>query len=118
MNSDGLRALAGGEQGALPCKKGSFILCLYIAGSGPNSLRALANLETLIQSYGRDCFEIEIVNVLAEPQRALRDHILVTPTLVKLAPLPPIQIAGDLSDGSRVVYALGLDPASSSRRGA
>jgi circadian clock protein KaiB len=85
-------------------------MILYIAGRGPNSVRALANLDALVLAYGRNCFEVEIVDVLVEPQRALRDHVLVTPTLVKLAPLPTVQIAGDLSDGHRVVYALGLDP--------
>ncbi|HSJ55096.1 MAG TPA: circadian clock KaiB family protein [Anaerolineae bacterium] len=93
------------------------VLRLYIAGRGPNSVRAMANLDGLAETYGRDGFEIEIVDVLAEPQRALRDHVLVTPTLVKLAPPPTIQIAGDLSEGYRVIHALGLDPASLARPG-
>jgi circadian clock protein KaiB len=90
-------------------------LRLYIAGRGPNSVRAIANLDALAQAYGRGCFEIEIVDVLVEPQRALQDHVLVTPTLVKLAPPPTVQIAGDLSQAYRVVYALGLDPGISPR---
>lgn len=111
MNSKGPPAAAHDENGmvALDPDRG-LILRLYIAGRGPNSVRALANLDALAQAYGHDRFEVEIVDVLLDPQRALRDHVLVTPTLVKMAPLPTIHIAGDLSDGYRVVYALGLDP--------
>jgi circadian clock protein KaiB len=93
------------------------VLRLYIAGRGPNSVRAMANLDALVTAVGREYFEVEIVDVLIEPERALQDHVLVTPTLVKLAPLPTVQIAGDLSNGYRVVYALGLDPGIELRRG-
>ncbi len=99
-----------GTGNAVPSTEIKCTLILYIAGRGPNSVRAIANLNALVQAYGQECFEVEFVDVLVEPQRALRDHVLVTPTLVKLAPPPSVQIAGDLSDAYRVVYALGLDP--------
>jgi hypothetical protein len=70
----------------------------------------MANLDTLARAYGRDSFEIEIVDALIEPQRAVRAHALVTPTPVKLAPPPTVRIAGDLSARPRVVCALSLDP--------
>ena len=117
MSSDGPPGTARDDNGAArPSLDKRLVLRLYIAGRGPNSVRALANLDALAQDYGRDGFEIEVVDVLVEPLRALRDHVLVTPTLVKLAPPPKVQIAGDLSEGYRVVYALGLDPGVASRR--
>ncbi len=81
---------------------------LYIAGEAPNSRFAMANLEAI----RRDCLpegsELEIVDILQEPQRAFQDGILVTPTLVKLAPLPACKIIGSLNDRARVLQALGL----------
>ena len=83
-------------------------LRLYIADRSPNSERALANLEAIC----RDCLDVgtyrlEVVDILADPLRAVRDKILVTPTLAKLS-VPPVLILGDLSERDRVLAALGL----------
>lgn len=115
MNNSGPADAAWNEQGAGPER--ILVLRLYVAGRGPNSMRAMANLDALVKAVGRENFEIEIVDVLMEPERALQDHVLVTPTLIKLASLPMIQVAGDLSNLYRVVYALGLDPGIEFRRG-
>ena len=85
-------------------------LRLYVAGRAPNSARALANLETIREEYGVERFEVEVIDVLDEPLRALHDRVLVTPTLIKLSPQPVMQIAGDLSRRYDVLHALGLDP--------
>ena len=42
--------------------------------------------------------ELEIVDVLERPERALADDVLVTPTLLKLAPRPSCRIVGNLSN--------------------
>jgi circadian clock protein KaiB len=70
-------------------------------------VRAIANLESLRKRCGQDDSETELVDVVEEPPRALQDGILVTPTLVRFAPLPEVWIIGDLSDGNRVAQALG-----------
>ena len=86
-------------------------LLLYIAAGAPNSVRALANLEAIRREYLQDSCQIEIVDVFQEPLRALDDGILLTPTLVKVVPLPVVKIVGDLNDTARVLQALGVrDP--------
>lgn len=82
-------------------------LRLYIAGQTPNSVRALASLDAIYRQC-RSQIDLEVVDVLLEPLRALDDRILVTPTLIKLAPLPEVRIAGDLSRQAEVILALGL----------
>ena len=62
---------------------------LYVAGDAQNSAQALANLTALCRAYLPDRHEIEVVDVLLEPERALADEIQLTPTLIKLAPPPP-----------------------------
>jgi circadian clock protein KaiB len=81
---------------------------LYVAGRAPNSLRALANLEMICQEYLTDHYQIEVVNILEYPMRALADDVLLTPTLVKVSPPPGWQIVGSLSDHSAVLIALGI----------
>jgi circadian clock protein KaiB len=85
-----------------------FKLRLYVAGDAPNSTQARANLDALCRSYLPAC-EIEIVDVLREPKRAMADRIFMTPTLVKLSPAPGRTIVGTLSQTQPVLQALGLE---------
>jgi circadian clock protein KaiB len=84
---------------------------LYVAGDASNSTQAIANLTAICRAHLPDRHEIAIVDVFREPKRALADGILMTPTLVKLAPLPVKRIVGTLRQTRTVLQALGLEPA-------
>jgi circadian clock protein KaiB len=89
--------------------QGKFKFRLYVAGDAQNSAQAVANLTALCKAYLKDRHSVEVVNVFKEPKRALSDGILMTPTLVKLAPSPaPTKIIGTLSQTQPVLQALGL----------
>lgn len=79
---------------------------LYIAGDGPHSAQAIANLNALCLEYLRDRHDIEIVDVLRQPGRALADGVMLTPLLVKLSPAPTRKIVGTLSQHDIVLQAL------------
>ncbi|HEU4780572.1 MAG TPA: circadian clock KaiB family protein [Steroidobacteraceae bacterium] len=81
---------------------------LYVAGSAPNSVKAIANLEQICRQHLKEAYRLEIVDVCEHPRRALDDGILVTPSLTKLSPSPGSNIIGNLSDTSSVLAALGL----------
>ena len=85
-------------------------LRLYIAGDAPNSVKAIANLEAICRQYLPDGHKLEVVDVLKNPQRAMADGVLVTPSLAKLSPGPKARIVGNLSDQPKVLLALGLVP--------
>ena len=82
---------------------------LYVAGDALNSAQARANLTALCRTHLAGRHEIEVVDVFREPRRALADAIFMTPTLVKLAPLPVRTIVGTLSQTEIVMHALGLE---------
>jgi circadian clock protein KaiB len=84
------------------------VMVLYITDSGPNSVRAVANLEAICKGHLQDNFRLEIIDVLEYPLRALSDGIVVTPSLAKLFPLPAATVVGNLSDRSGVLRALGI----------
>ena len=88
-------------------KKLELRLRLYVAGNAPNSLRAIANARAICDQHFALRHELEIVDLLEHPRRALADGILVTPTLLKLRPLPVQRVIGNLSDTSRVLLTLG-----------
>ena len=82
---------------------------LFVAAGTFNSMQAMANLDALCQTHLAGRHEIEIVDVFRDPQRALKDGIRLTPTLIQLAPAPMRRIVGTLSQTQRVLDTLGLD---------
>ncbi|MDC6166698.1 circadian clock KaiB family protein [Paucibacter sp. XJ19-41] len=81
---------------------------LYVAGDSMNSAQALANLAALCRQHLPDRHEIEVVDVFTAPQQALADGIFLTPTLIRLAPVPQRRIVGSLTQTRPVLLALGL----------
>lgn len=83
---------------------------LYIADDAENSAQAVANLTAFCREHLPGHHEIEVVDVFREPKRAMADRILMTPTLIKLAPSPVRRIVGTLSQAHVVLHALELEP--------
>jgi circadian clock protein KaiB len=81
---------------------------LYVAGHSANSHEAVENLHALCHDHLPGRHEIEIVDVFREPERALEDRVLLTPTLVKLAPAPVRKIVGTLSQKQPFLQAMGI----------
>lgn len=85
------------------------VLRLYVAGDAPNSTHAHANLLAILGSGDESpAYQLEVVDCIREPLRAHQDGVIVTPTLVKVAPGPPQTIIGNLRDTVRVREALGI----------
>lgn len=103
---------AGAGEGDARSEGQLLSLRLYIAGHAPNSVEAQANLTVMLQKHQRDRYRLEVVDFLREPQRALNDGVVVTPTLVKLSPPPVSRIIGTLRELPKVMAALGIVEAS------
>ena len=84
------------------------VMRLYIAGSAPNSVKAIANLQAICDQHLKNSYRLELIDVCEYPQRALADGVLVTPSLTKVSPGRTANIIGNLSDTSSVMAALGL----------
>ena len=82
-------------------------LRLYLTGNTPTSERALINLKELMENELKTQYELEIIDILENPQLAEDEKIIATPTLLKQLPLPVRKIIGDLSNKETVL--LGLD---------
>jgi circadian clock protein KaiB len=90
----------------IKAKKASLQLRLYVAGNAPNSLRAVANATALCEEYLTSRYQLEVIDLLKQPQRATADGIIVTPTLLRLRPLPIQRVIGNLSDTNQVLLTL------------
>jgi circadian clock protein KaiB len=84
-------------------------LRLYVAGQSEKSVRAFGNLKAMCEQYLRGRYEIEIVDLVADPALALVDDIVALPTLVRRLPEPLRRIIGDLSNTERVLVSLSVD---------
>ena len=84
------------------------VFTLYVAGQSPRSAQAVANLERLGQERLGGAYDLTVVDVADQPERAEAARILTTPTVVKEAPGQARRVTGDLSDAERVFLALGL----------
>jgi circadian clock protein KaiB len=85
-------------------------LRLYVAGQAPKSLAAFANLKKLCEEHLPGRYQIEVVDLLKNPQLAAGDQIVAIPTLVRKLPEPLRKIVGDLRDTERTLVGLQLRP--------
>lgn len=81
---------------------------LYIAGTTPNSVRAVKNLQRIAEKYFADNYELEVIDVYEQPEQLLLANIVAIPTLIKESPLPVKRLVGDLSNTKKVLSSLGI----------
>ena len=101
--------LAEGDGIATPSSTGQrYQLRLYVAGQTPKSVLAFTNLKEICEEHLQGRYEIEIIDLVENPQLAAGDQILAVPTLVRRLPEPIKKIIGDLSNTERVLVGLDL----------
>ena len=89
---------------------GPYHLRLYVAGQTAKSMAAMANLKRFCQEHLAGHYDIEVIDLLQNPQLAAGDQILAIPTLVRKLPMPLKRIIGDLSDTEKVLVGLDIRP--------
>jgi circadian clock protein KaiB len=85
-----------------------YVLRLYVSGSTQQSIRAITNLKAICELYLRGRYDLIVVDLYEQKERAQEDQIVVAPTLVRESPLPVRRMIGDLSRADRVLAILGL----------
>jgi circadian clock protein KaiB len=88
----------------------TYVLRLYVTGTSPRAQVAIANLRRICEQDLRGQYDLEIIDVLKDPQLAEDAKILATPTLIKDLPLPLRRVIGDLSDKEKVLLGLEVRP--------
>ena len=96
------------QAGLAPPAGQTYQLRLYVAGQTPKSVLAFTNLKQICEEHLQGRYEIEIIDLLKNPQLASGDQILAVTTLVRRLPEPIKKIIGDLSNTERVLVGLDL----------
>ena len=85
-----------------------YVLRLYVTGTTPQSVRAIANVKGICEAYLQGRYELEVVDLYQQPQLAQGEQIIAVPTLIKKLPLPLRRIIGDMSKTERLLVGLDL----------
>jgi circadian clock protein KaiB len=89
---------------------GAYVLRLFITGTTPRSVRAIANLRRVCDEHLKGAYDLEVVDLYQDPEAAKKYQIIAAPTLVRILPLPLRKIIGDLANDEKVLAGLDLAP--------
>lgn len=87
-----------------------YVLRLYVAGQTPRSLTAIDNLMRICREHLHQRYQVEVIDLVKNPERARGDDIVAIPTLVRGLPPPLRRLIGDLSDTDHVLAGLEIVP--------
>jgi DNA-binding NarL/FixJ family response regulator len=83
-------------------------LKLFIAGGRPESARAVARLQGMLQDYDLPASSVRVVDIEQSPRAAKEAQVIGVPMLVREHPFLRKSVIGDLSDATVALRALGL----------
>src|SRR4051812_23901661 len=75
-----------------------YVLILYVAGATPRSLKAIENARSICDELLKGRYDLQIVDIYADPHGAKEHQVVAVPTLIKSLPLPLRRVIGDLSE--------------------
>ncbi len=84
------------------------IFQLYINGQSLNSIEAVDTLLKICKDNLNGKYQLEIIDIQKDPDRAEVAGIIAIPTLIRLAPTPVSRLIGALNVRSRVLAGLGI----------
>jgi len=84
------------------------LLRLYVAGTTPQSTRAILNIQEICEAHLQGSYRLEVIDIYQRPQLAKDEQIVAVPTLVKRLPMPLRRVIGNFSDSERVLVGLDL----------
>ena len=105
-------ALKSGVSYSFPAHRShqKYVLRLYITGTTPRSMRAIANIKNICENYLKGRYQLEVIDIYENPSLGKGEQIIASPTLIKKLPLPLHRFIGDLSNTERILLRLDLQP--------
>lgn len=85
-----------------------FVLTLFVSGVSPNSVRAINNLQRLLEEHVQGRYQLTVIDVRQEKAVAEKEQIIALPLLVRRSPQPERRLVGDMSDTVKVLKGLGI----------
>jgi len=83
-----------------------YVLQLFVAGTTPNSLRAIQNVRLICEEQLPGRHELEVIDIYQHTGQLAAGQVVVAPTLVRQNPLPVRKLVGDLTSRNRILEGL------------
>lgn len=81
-------------------------LRVYVAGLSPETMKAIDELKELLDEKFQDQYSLEILDLLESLSQAQRDNVIVTPTILRISPLPEKRVIGDIRARESIIEYL------------
>ncbi|MEO6252623.1 MAG: circadian clock KaiB family protein [Ferruginibacter sp.] len=88
--------------------EGKLILQLFVSGMSLKSMEAIENIKQLCKEYLQGPVDLQIIDLYKNPELAIEQQIVFSPSLIKQSPLPKKTVIGSFADTERVIKGLGL----------
>jgi circadian clock protein KaiB len=88
-----------------------YILKLFVSGSSPNSIRAITNIQKILDEHIPEQYSLSIIDLHQDKALASQEQIIALPLLIKKFPLPERRLIGDMSNTEKVLDGLGIPKA-------
>jgi circadian clock protein KaiB len=82
-------------------------LKLYIAGISTDNQKAILDIKRLVKEK-KYVLDLEVVDILEQPDRAMEEGVIATPTIMKVNPQPEAKVILDFSNSNKVIQAIDL----------
>jgi circadian clock protein KaiB len=83
-------------------------LKLFITGSTPRSLDAIAQIRRVCDVHLKGRYTLDVIDVHQQPQLAEAEQIIALPTLLRKLPPPLRKFLGGFSQEERLLAILGI----------
>ena len=85
------------------------MLRLWVSAAAPLSARAVVNTRNFCETHMAGRYELEILSISENVERAAHDEVIAAPTLLRVWPLPVRRFVGDMSNPDRLLDGLDLE---------
>jgi circadian clock protein KaiB len=85
-----------------------YSLRLFVAGASAISIRAISNLQLILEEKLKGRYELEIIDIHQQPLLVKEENIFAVPLLIRKIPQPIKRLIGDMSDTAKVLKGLDL----------
>lgn len=87
-----------------------YALRLFVTGNTPRSSKAVKNIQALCEKHLAGRYDLEVVDIIQQPELARSSDLIAAPTLIKRKPEPTRKVIGDFSDTDKVLLGLDIRP--------
>ncbi|POZ50578.1 response regulator [Methylovulum psychrotolerans] len=98
LDSNLIRQIAAATVGTSKDNTVKFVLTLYLANHESVTDKLITNMRSALrETLPEGCWVLNVVDVLAMPEKALANDVFTTPTLVRELPEPVVKLLGNIA---------------------